>query len=266
MMGINNGSNGKVAVILGHPAHVLRIYRFIEIYKPIIYIITDGSGSKGASRLDHVTRIIKACEAKTSRLTCRFTDADIYSVIRKGDTETLRALVEEIAEDLGKNDIAMVAGDALEGFNPIHDLCRYMINAAVKIHANRKTTTVRNFDLLLDGPPDQGRNGEGSIRINLNAEEFARKMRAISEYPGIEPDIQKAMRLYGENAFQTESLRPVIKPDQCAEWDTDVPYYESYGAKMVESGVYSEVITFERHLLPLAKYLSSLADTGAAHA
>ena len=47
-MSINNGSNGKVAVILGHPAHVLRIYRFIEIYKPIIYIITDGSEMTGS--------------------------------------------------------------------------------------------------------------------------------------------------------------------------------------------------------------------------
>lgn len=264
-MSINNGSNGKVAVILGHPAHVLRIYRFIEIYKPIIYIITDGSGSKGESKLDHVTRIIEDCGASTSRLTCRFTDAEMYRVIRDAVTETLHGLVEELSEDLGKNDVAVVAGDAIEGFNPIHDLCRYLINAAVKIHSSRKNRTVGNFDLLLDGPPDQGSNGDGSIRIKLSAEDFARKMQAINAYPGIEPDIQKAMRLYGENAFQNESLRPVRTPDQLSGWDTDVPFYESYGAKMVESGVYSEVITFEKHLLPLAKYLSSLADTNAAH-
>jgi hypothetical protein len=35
--------NRNIAVVIGHPGHELRIYRFIEIYKPRVYKLTDGS-------------------------------------------------------------------------------------------------------------------------------------------------------------------------------------------------------------------------------
>ena len=257
---------GNVALILGHPAHVLRVYRFIELVRPVIYILTDGSGSSGESRAGHVTKLLSGCGARSSGVMCRFTDGEMYRVVCEGDTGLLRVLVDEIVDDLGENDINVIAGDAIEGFNPIHDLCRYLTNAIATIHARRAGRSVHNYDFLLDGPPDIGSDEsvDGSIRIRLTDDEFERKMASIREYPGIETDVKRAMELCGEAAFRNESLRPVTNVKTYCGWDTDLPYYESYGAEMVEKGVYSELITYHDHLLPLAQYLTGLAASQAA--
>ena len=252
----------NTAIIIGHPAHGLRVHRFLEIYKPFFYIITDGSGSSGNSKVGNAVDIIENCAAKASPVMCRFSDAEMYRIIKEYDTETLTKLVDEIVADLERNDIDLVVGDAAEGFNPTHDLCRYLVNAVVKIYGTKKGGDIGNFDFLLHGPPGfcPPEVKDESIRIELNKEDFGRKMSSIRNYPDIAVDIEHAFRNYGETAFQTECLRPVKAPNQYTAWDTDMPYYESYGSKRVKEGVYSDVISFEQHLLPLAKYLTKYAD------
>jgi hypothetical protein len=254
--------NAKVAVIIGHPGHELRIHRFMELYKPLVYVLTDGSGSSGTSRVYNTIKIIEQTNSRKSAIMGRFTDTEIYKIIREQDTETLRSIVDEIVFDLEKNDIDLIVGDAIEGYNPTHDLCRYMINAIVRIYRHKRGTQIPNYDFLLDGPPHlcPPELKEEAIWVKLNDEDFDRKFAAAQNYPEIIKDLEIALSQHGKAPFQIECLRPVKNLNQYVTWNSEMPYYESYGLNKVKTGEYTEVISFEKHLLPLGEFLSNYSE------
>ena len=56
----------KPAMIIGHPGHELRAFKFIKDFKPDIFIITDGSGSNNFSRIQNsIKKRIIIAEAKS---------------------------------------------------------------------------------------------------------------------------------------------------------------------------------------------------------
>ncbi len=52
-----------VALIIAHPGHELRIYKFLQVYKPRVYLITDGSGGEQASRVQSTKEVLESCGA-----------------------------------------------------------------------------------------------------------------------------------------------------------------------------------------------------------
>ena len=61
------------------------------------------------------------------------TDREVYAAMLAGDHGRFIALAEELAATLVQDHADIVAGDAVEGFNPSHDVCRYVINTAVRL-------------------------------------------------------------------------------------------------------------------------------------
>jgi hypothetical protein len=55
------------------------------------------------------------------------TDREIYGAILAGDHAQFVALADELAAALVHDKVELVAGDAVEGFNPSHDVCRYVV-------------------------------------------------------------------------------------------------------------------------------------------
>ena len=50
---------GKRAVlVIGHPGHELRVFHWLEMLRPVVFVLTDGSGGSGYSRLPSTTRIL----------------------------------------------------------------------------------------------------------------------------------------------------------------------------------------------------------------
>ena len=105
---------------------------------PIVHVITDGSGSEGKSRLASTTTVLDAVGARPGSIYGRMTDRQIYSAILAGDHACFITLAEELADELVGADADLVAGDGIEGFNPSHDVCRYVINTAVRLAAGRR--------------------------------------------------------------------------------------------------------------------------------
>jgi hypothetical protein len=122
----------RVALILGHPGHELRVLNFLETYRPRVYVLTDGSGKDKVSRVGRTQTILTKSGCSMSPVMGKFTDREIYSLMREGNADPLRETMQEILADMIEHDIDFVAGDSIEGFNPTHDLCRYMINGIVK--------------------------------------------------------------------------------------------------------------------------------------
>jgi hypothetical protein len=183
-------------------------------------------------------------------------DREIYRAMLAGDHARFLALAEELAAALVAGQASMIAGDGVEGFNPSHDVCRYIINAAVRIAA-AAGRDVDCYAFPLDGAPDlfpeEARNR--MIRVQLDDALLDRKLRAAHDYAELRSEVEGALQRFGKEPFRTECLLPVDLTDPYG-WDPErIPYYESYGAQRVAKGAYDHVVTFREHVRPLADAL-----------
>ena len=90
--------------------------------------------------------------------------------------------------------------------------------------------------------------------IELNEQDLDRKLKAAEVYSELRQELAAALDKYGRLTFKKEWLFPVASPHSIKAWDTS-PYYEIYGQRKKSAGQYQEVISFHKHLLPLAKHI-----------
>src|ERR1700704_6287649 len=126
-------AQGNAALIIGHPGHELRIHHWVETGRPLTFVLTDGSGRGQQPRLPSTVSVLHRAGAKPAPIFGRWTDAQAYEILLSGNLGALAGLTRELAQAFVANEIRVVVADAMEGFNPTHDLCRYMTNAAVLI-------------------------------------------------------------------------------------------------------------------------------------
>ncbi|HEY7509458.1 MAG TPA: sulfotransferase, partial [Vicinamibacteria bacterium] len=153
-----------------------------------------------------------------------------------------------------------VAGDAVEGFNPAHDVCRLLLNAAVAIlraGGGGARPVPRNLDFTLEALPAACPEHLRADATWLHLDEVAlgRKLDAARGYRGMEEEVRAAFARHGTSAFAVESLRVVRYGLDIASLVGPVPFYEVHGQRRVEQGVYEDVIRFQEHMQPLAQAL-----------
>lgn len=264
----------RSAVLLAHPGHELVIHGYVERTRPLVAVMTDGSGSSGHSRVTSTTRVLENSGAEPSAFYGGFTDQQCYTALLTHDAGMFVSMAEELADVLVAARIESVVGDASEGWNPIHDVWRSVIDAAVELASHRLGTTIRNFDFLLFGSHHlAAADCADGIVLQLDAAAYERKIASSETYTELHDEVLAAMRgstssivrspelsaeldrrLAGLNAeaYRTETLRPVAgRPAPSAE----PRVYELYGEMMVRSGRYKESIRHERHLAPIEQAL-----------
>ncbi|MGH9424475.1 MAG: hypothetical protein ACRD3J_31170 [Thermoanaerobaculia bacterium] len=113
---------GNLAIAVAHPGHELLVHHHLERYRPLYFCLTDGSGATGQSRLPSTESLLQRTGARPGSIYGRFSDREIYRLLLEGRGDVFRALAGELADSLIDADIRWIAGDAMEGFNPGHDL------------------------------------------------------------------------------------------------------------------------------------------------
>ena len=251
----------KAALIVAHPGHELRVHHWMELARPLVLVLTDGSGRTAQSRLSSTTRILRATGARAGSVYGRFKDAEIYAAILHGGQEALTGVMREVARILEGEGIGYVAHDAVEGYNPSHDLCAHLAGAAALLAGKMQHREVRRFDFLLTGPPDEcpAQSQAGAIRVALDDAALARKFTAAETYPELKMAVDAAIGKFGASSFATEWLRPVTETAVDLSDAGAIPFYESHGAARRAGGHYADVIRRREHVLPLARSLWKIA-------
>jgi hypothetical protein len=234
----------------------------MELAHPFVCVLTDGSGHSTLSRLESTTKLLAQSSARPGSIYGRFKDVEIYTAILDSDAGLFIELAEELGEAFVRDGVEYVVGDAIEGYNPIHDLCRSVINAAVELASRSKTNRIANFDFLVVGLPDLSSDGFRSrdVRLRLDEVALARKLQAAKSYSELRDDVGKMIDEAGSASFQFEALRPVIPPVRTDGLIKEAPFYERYGEKQVAQGFYRRVIRYREHILPLIDALENHAQ------
>lgn len=210
--------NARAALVVAHPGHELRVYGWLEAARPRAFILTDGSGRSGKSRLNWTTDVLKRAGVEHGCVYGRMTDREVYDAVLKRDYDLFIGLVEELAGEFISEEIEYVAGDAPEGHNVAHEVCRLMIGAAAELASRRSGRWVANFDFTVVGRPDDcpEEARENALRISLNEDAFARKMSAVRSYhPKVIADVDSSLngQIYHGFDRPSESELAMLKGD-----------------------------------------------------
>ncbi|MCP5410550.1 MAG: hypothetical protein H6924_00085 [Alphaproteobacteria bacterium] len=179
------------------------------------------------------------------------TDKFLYRAIMQRDTRAICGLFDAIVTSLVVNDIDFVVADAWEGFNPGHDLCRFLVDTAIQAAEAQTGSRIQNYAIQLW---ETNRNGDmhrprGTLRLPLTPGAFQAKIDQARGYDDLQSEVDRALSSGGYDAFRTEHLIRVAQPRY--EFPTGIPYYEQVGEERVRKGIYRSCLRFEDHFRPI---------------
>lgn len=277
-------STRRSALVIAHPGHELAVHGWMEIARPHVFVLTDGSGAAGVPRLGSTSKVLQAAGATPGSVFGRMPEQAVYRALIGKDTGIFTALAEELAEALIQGGFDEVYGDMEEGFNPVHDTWRMVLDAAVAIVKRKTGHQLENYDFSLFRRQDTFHSaGQQGARVELESEAFMRKLKVARAYPELAPEVlaategivdnpilsdpkirdqvKKILGSLGLDAFRVEYFRrlPSTKLLQQA-LDSDRPFYEAYGELLVAAGHYRGVLRRDLHLAPVAEALRCVAE------
>jgi hypothetical protein len=231
-------------LIIAHPGHELRLFDWMERERPLVFILSDGSGGAQSSRLDYSVSAIRDAGATLIEGSGHRSDREWYAAILAGDIPAFTQTADAIAAAATMH-APLVVSDAADGYNPLHDLCQAIAGAVVaRIARDSKAPK------FLVSPATASAMGTRSIAWKLEDEAARRKRLAISANT---PLAEEVARLLGEapDVLDTEQL---LVPT--FDWPEDcTPKWEAFGRKRVKEGRFAAPITYRDHVLPIAKAL-----------
>jgi hypothetical protein len=234
------------------------VYHWLETYHPIYCCLTDGSGGAATSRLSSTTRLLDAVGATAGPIYGPYPDTEVYQLLLDGRVDVFVELAQDLAAAFAQAGVQCVAGDAVEGFNPAHDVCRLIVNGAVELLRRRTGCEVRNYEFPLDGPPEV--DCPDAVVVRLDESALERKLAAAREYTEMRHEVEAALERYGRQAFAMECLRPAAATPPTLRFERESPDYERYGEKRVQEGRYAEIIRYRDHVRPVADAIAAAVD------
>lgn len=251
----------RTALVVGHPGHELLVHGWLEVTHPVVFVFTDGSGRSNQSRLASTTKVLIQTGAKCGSIYGRLTDAAGYAAILNHDFDLFVGLARELCTTFVAERIDYVAGDAFEGYNPMHDVCRLVIDAAVTVARRLRGQHVANLEFSLIGQPRGCHKvPHHGICHRLDDTAFARKMAAAKGYAELAGEVNATLDRTSADALRIERLCPVDSSSGgygCA----DPPFYEQYGEQQVAAGYYHRVVRYKEHIVPLAEALRCYVES-----
>src|SRR5258708_2726174 len=242
----------RPALVVGHPGHELKVFGWMSEHRPLVHVLTDGSGRHGISRLPSTARLIGKAGAKSGEVFGPVSDAAMYRALLGKNTPFFLDILNAIAASLIQHDIDFVAGDASEGFNPPHDICRVLVNGAVALAERASDRAILNYEFCLTEWQQhcQERHDSQCMHQRLQDGLLRQKLDAAEGYVEMRDEVRQAIAQRGEEYFRIECLREVSAPF-AQDHGLAKPYYEIWGEQRVAQGEYGSVIRFKEHMLPV---------------
>jgi hypothetical protein len=241
----------RAVLIVAHPGHELLLHHWLECVQPIVCTLTDGSGSQAHDRAHRSKKIIQKAGARVGPVFSETTDRGWYQAILSGDRGLFDSAADRIAELCRTEDVTQIVADPFEFFNPMHDLCSCLAqNVSMRLRAS-------NTIELLTYPierPDLFRSDPAHV-YHLNHEALQRKLASAAEYLELGSEVERRRSEAADN-LACERLFLVDTGRLSERRPPGRPFYERVGGDRVGRGLYTELITYEAHVQPLATMLT----------
>jgi hypothetical protein len=251
----------NAALVIAHPGHELRLHHWLELARPVCFVLTDGSGHTGKSRIASTSVVLEGAGARQGQVYGALTDGALYQGILAGQHGLFTQIVVELADALQREGVTCVVGDAVEGVNPGHDVCRLILNAALQRLERRSGLQLTNMEYPVEGPPSEcpAEDRAEALFLQLDDAAYRRKVDAARAYPELAQELLRVLGVHAADVFRTECVRPVRYGFEIGGRFAHPCVYEWYGEKQVAAGIYRDVIRFRDHIAPLAAHLEAFS-------
>jgi hypothetical protein len=236
----------------------LLLHGWISENKPVVQVLTDGSGHSGVARLEMSTEFLRAAGARTGVIFGRLTDREAYAMILDCDSALLLCLVNALASDLRIRQPRMIVTDAVEGYNPVHDLCRMIAGAAIELAG----IATKHYEYAVVNDPDSFVAAIGDIIVDLDDVAHTAKVDKARASISRIGDIAELFARHGTEAYRRERLH-LVEDWTSIELQSPRPLYESFGEQRVAASRYSRPIRRGAHMLPLRDALCAAVEKRA---
>jgi hypothetical protein len=247
------------ALVVAHPGHELRLYHWLETARPLVFVITDGSGS-GRSRINSTREALRTSGCTAGSIMAAFTDQEIYRLMLNGNVDPVVAMTLDLAECLIEHDIRSVVADAFELYNPTHDLCSAVASLAAERAGLATNRRIARYEYAVTEA--SSRDG---VTLELDDAAVARKLAAAHRYETLNLEVESLIARIGGDAVRREVLRPIASAVDLSN-PVSKPFYETHGEKRVAAGQYSTVIRYGQHFRPFVQKLIVTVQASAAAA
>lgn len=253
--------SSSTLLVIGHPGHELRVWGWVTSLRPLVSILTDGSGSTGHPRLAVTQSSLERAGARPEAPFGALTDQAVYTALLTGEYTPLLIAAQDLADTIVSRRVTRVAADAIEGYNPTHDVCGMIAGAAVAAAASRGQPATALEFAVTDVPGVDEAPVTGVLRLELSDADLAAKVELARAYarasgPMLEAEVDALLARHGHHRFRTETLVPSSGEALSVRFANAAPYYETHGARRVHEGKYDQVLRMEDHLIPFERRLT----------
>ncbi|MBS0411374.1 MAG: hypothetical protein JSR86_15760 [Proteobacteria bacterium] len=251
-------------LLIGHPGHELLVHDWMREHRPVVMVLTDGSGSANAPRIAETRQVVLEAGATPGPVFGHAPDAEVYAAILRRDAAWFAPLVRQSCRACMEGAAPLVLSDAVEHFNPVHDLASVIAGLACRLARKDLGRAPQRFEFPIERPQDPEALPAGWRLRRLDPAAVARKEAAADGIVALRDEAARRRREQpGSQAF--EILAPVAADRPLLPAPEDEPFYERFGRARLAQGVYGELITYAGHLAPLADALdAALRLEGAA--
>jgi len=247
-------------LFVAHPGHELLLHGWLSRVRPRVCALTDGSGHAARSRIEESARLLRATGAAQGGIFGRFTDREMYAAILGGYAELFDELVNELAEEIAAHHVDVVVSDAMEGFNPVHDLCRIIAGAACS-----RAGDVAHYEYSIHDGPHAFDVLNDAVISDLDDAAFEAKIASAHAFAPVISDIGEMLSRFGEAPFRREAFRRIVDWTACPWPEGGHPLYERIGEERVALHRYERVIRYAEHMRPLINQMADhVRDSTAA--
>lgn len=258
----------KPLLLIAHPGHELRIFKWVQRTMPHVVVLTNGDGSIGQPRLADTQQLLAQAHVQLRSDWLRpVADSVVYQALLGGGASPFQLWLEQLTQAGLDGQFDTVVADEAEGYNPTHDLCRALANRLVQ-RLEQAGRSIRSLEFPLVGHPcDPARQGQAEVEVTLSPAELEQKLALMMDYAGrcsavLTRELQTMLDTYGAQAFGKECLyRASTTPYEANELPVTTPFFERAGEERKRAGIYKHVIRAEhlRHLVQTFIGISSKA-------
>ncbi len=258
--------NRRRVVVLGHPGHELAVYGLLQRYPPdALVVVTDGGGRQRVQESEEGLRRIGLLD-RTRYLD--FPEARFYDALLDRNADFFREVAAALRTALGPVEATAVLCDAVEFYNPLHDITLPIVRVALRGHA----ATVYEIPLVYEL---DGRDGEyvvqrvpeamrdRRIRFLLDPRELDAKVTARNEvYCSLHEQAGPELLQVGRQDMACEEIAMAddwIPPPGAGG---RAMRYERRARLLHAEGRVSQMITYADHFGPMLDLLEVPRDGG----
>lgn len=246
------------AMVFSHPNHELGVYGLLQRWKPYIAYLTDGGGD---ARVAQTQRGLDAIGLLDHAAFLNHPEHAFYAALLARDVGFFAAVAGQVAELFAAWAPTRILCDAVEFYNPLHDLSLPIVRAAF---AHRPALPIFEIPLIYQasGPGERyavqrlpTARRDGQTEVHLTAAEVGAKLRARDEIYTILRETLGDLLLGLTGA---EVAVEVVGPAAAGVPAPDserVLRYEWRGRLLEERAAVPAVITYAGHYRPVAAAL-----------